>query len=94
MINQILDFSRLEAGDMKLAVSRGDAASFTNRIVQSFQSWAERKRIALLFVCGSEWTIDNGLLTPTMKVRRARIEASVAPHIERWYATGRRVHWN
>jgi len=26
-------------------------------------------------------------------VRRARIEAAVAPHVESWYATGRRVHW-
>ena len=32
--------------------------------------------------------------TPTMKVRRARIEKVAEPHVHGWYATGRRVHWH
>ena len=32
------------------------------------------ERITQLFVANDEWTIDNGLLTPTMKLKRKRIE--------------------
>ena len=35
------------------------------------------ERIALLFVAKDEWTIGNGLLTPTMKLKRKLIEKLV-----------------
>ena len=31
------------------------------------------------------WSIENGLLTPTMKLKRARIEASIAEAVPAWY---------
>ena len=47
-----------------------------------------------MFVIVSEpWTIENGLLTPTMKLKRARIEASVADRLEGWYAEKKPVQW-
>jgi long-subunit acyl-CoA synthetase (AMP-forming) len=47
-----------------------------------------------MFVVVSEpWSIENGCLTPTMKVKRARIESVVASQVERWYASGKRVLW-
>jgi signal transduction histidine kinase/DNA-binding response OmpR family regulator len=49
MINQLLEFSRLESGNIKLLIRCGDYVSFTRRVVGSFQSWADRKRIVLLF---------------------------------------------
>ena len=48
----------------------------------------------MIVVAREPWSIENGLLTPTMKVRRARIEKAVEPHVEQWYGTGRRVHWH
>ncbi|MEW6511068.1 MAG: two-component regulator propeller domain-containing protein [Bacteroidota bacterium] len=55
LINQLLDFARVEAGSMKLAVSSGDIVVFVNRAVQSYQSWAERKRIGLTFECDQDF---------------------------------------
>jgi signal transduction histidine kinase/DNA-binding response OmpR family regulator/ligand-binding sensor domain-containing protein len=49
LVNQLLEFTRIEAGNMKLSVGEGDLARFLQRVVQSFQSWAERKRIRLEF---------------------------------------------
>lgn len=39
------------------------------------------------------WTIENGMLTPTLKIKRAALEARYAPHVEAWYATRERVVW-
>jgi signal transduction histidine kinase/ligand-binding sensor domain-containing protein/DNA-binding response OmpR family regulator len=50
LINQLLDFSALEAGGLKLRVSEVDIVAFVKRIVASFMSLAERKKIALFFV--------------------------------------------
>jgi signal transduction histidine kinase/DNA-binding response OmpR family regulator/streptogramin lyase len=49
LVNQLLDFSRLEAGVMRLQVSQGDIVRFLRRVVLSFESWAERKHISLEF---------------------------------------------
>jgi long-subunit acyl-CoA synthetase (AMP-forming) len=47
----------------------------------------------MLVVVSEPWSIEAGTLTPTMKVRRSRIEAAVAPQIEVWYASTGTVHW-
>jgi signal transduction histidine kinase/DNA-binding response OmpR family regulator/ligand-binding sensor domain-containing protein len=49
LVNQLLDFSRLESGMMRLQVSYGDLVQFVRRVVMSFESWAERKKINLEF---------------------------------------------
>ncbi len=47
LVNQLLDFSRIESGTMKLQVSKSDVVQFLRRVVMSFESWAESKRINL-----------------------------------------------
>jgi long-chain acyl-CoA synthetase len=54
---------------------------------------ADYEQLQMIVVAKEPWSIENGLLTPTMKLRRARIEAAMAPLVGGWYATGRRVHW-
>ena len=49
LINQLLDFSRLEAGSLKLQASETDIVFFIKRIVSSFMSLAERHNITLHF---------------------------------------------
>lgn len=51
------------------------------------------EHLRMIVVAREPWSIENGCLTPTMKIKRARIEASVAPHVEKWYATPANVHW-
>ena len=45
MINQLLDLSRLETGNLQLEVSEGDLTGFIRIIVLSFLSLAESKHI-------------------------------------------------
>ena len=54
---------------------------------------APHERLRMLVVAREPWTIENGCLTPTMKVKRSRIEALLAPQVEVWYAQPGAVHW-
>jgi long-chain acyl-CoA synthetase len=51
------------------------------------------ERLRMIVVTNEPWSIENGFLTPTMKIRRNRIEAAVTHAVESWYATGSTVHW-
>ena len=51
------------------------------------------EQLRMIVVAREPWSVENGCLTPTMKIRRARIEAAVAPQLERWYADPTKVQW-
>jgi long-chain acyl-CoA synthetase len=57
------------------------------------QGLAPHERLDRLVVVHVPWSIENGCLTPTMKVRRSRIEAAVVPQVEGWYAHPGPVLW-
>lgn len=51
------------------------------------------EQLDFIVVVREPWTIQNGMLTPTMKIRRAPIEARFREHIERFYAQRSKVLW-
>lgn len=73
---------------------RSDVESQLGQLLKDVnQQLAEYEHLRMLVVVSDPWSIENGSLTPTMKLRRSRIEASVAPQIEAWYASRGVVHW-
>lgn len=54
---------------------------------------ADYEKLRMIVVARESWSIENGFLTPTMKIRRARIEAAIAPQVEGWYASDAKVQW-
>ena len=54
---------------------------------------ADYEQLRMLVIARDPFTIENGLLTPTMKIRRARIENAFAPQLERWYSSKGAVIW-
>jgi long-chain acyl-CoA synthetase len=47
-----------------------------------------------MFVIAKEpWSIESGTLTPTMKIKRSRIEALAQPHLDTWYGANKPVVW-
>jgi long-chain acyl-CoA synthetase len=56
-------------------------------------SVAEYEQLAMLVVSREPWTIENRCLTPTMKLKRGRVETLAAPRVEEWYAAKRPVVW-
>jgi len=57
------------------------------------QGLADYEQLRMIVVAKEPWSIENGCLTPTMKIKRSRIEAAVAPQVERWYAEPKKVLW-
>jgi long-chain acyl-CoA synthetase len=53
---------------------------------------ADYERLQTIVVAREAWSIDNGLLTPTMKLKRARIEAVIEGDVGRWVG-GSGVQW-
>ena len=51
------------------------------------------ERVRMLVIAREPWGIENGFLTPTLKIKRNRIEAAVAPQIEQWYGQKGPVIW-
>ena len=54
---------------------------------------APHERLERLVIAREPWSVDNGCLTPTMKIKRSRIEATVAAQVNGWYATQGPVVW-
>ncbi len=53
----------------------------------------EFERLGFLVVAKDEWSIENDLLTPTMKLKRGPVEDRYVPKIETWEAAKRKVIW-
>ena len=54
---------------------------------------ASHERLQMLVVVKEPWSIEAGTLTPTMKIKRACIEAQVADAVDGWYLSGAPVVW-
>jgi len=57
------------------------------------RSVADYSQLAMIVIVHEPWSVENGCLTPTMKIKRNHIESLIAPQVERWYADGHQVQW-
>ncbi|SPE43641.1 AMP-dependent synthetase and ligase [Candidatus Sulfotelmatobacter sp. SbA7] len=57
------------------------------------QNLTTYEQLQFLVVAPEPWSIENGCLTPTMKIKRSRIETSVAEQVESWYERQHTVLW-
>ena len=51
------------------------------------------ERLQFIVVTTSEWSIANGMLTPTMKIRRGAIEDATDAQVDGWYDETKTVVW-
>ena len=49
------------------------------------------ERLQALVIAKEPWTVENGLLTPTLKLKRNAIENRYAPFVQQWYESGRSI---
>ncbi len=54
---------------------------------------ADYEQMKMLVIAKEPWSIENGCLTPTMKIKRNKIEALVEPDVDKWYSSKGAVLW-
>lgn len=53
----------------------------------------EHEKLDFLVVVREPWTIEGGFLTPTLKLKRSKIEERYMPMAEKWRAMNRKIIW-
>jgi long-chain acyl-CoA synthetase len=51
------------------------------------------EKLGYLAVVTTTWTPENGFVTPTLKVKRPKIEEAFAGHFDRWLLQNTPVVW-
>jgi long-chain acyl-CoA synthetase len=54
---------------------------------------SDYEHLRMIVVAKEPWTIENGCLTPTMKIKRSRIETEAEPMVDKWYQGTGLVVW-
>jgi long-subunit acyl-CoA synthetase (AMP-forming) len=80
---------RVGAPAVKAEVNR----ELTQLLIDVNQQLADYEQLRMLVIAPEPWSIENGYLTPTMKIRRNRIETAVQHNMAHWYASKEAVHW-
>ena len=76
-------------------------AATRTRVEQELGTWLAQvnktlsgyEQLQMIVVSPEPWAVENGFLTPTLKIKRSKIEASVEPKLDGWYAQQGPVLW-
>ena len=85
--------------DIRNRLNKGE--DLENKIIKSLishlfeinDSTVQYERLQFLKIVKEEWNISNGFLTPTMKIKRAKIEETYNPYLDEWYEQKEQVIW-
>jgi long-chain acyl-CoA synthetase len=83
--------------DAAKAASNGARADIEHSLAEHLRAinalLDPHEQLECLVVVTEPWTVDNGVITPTFKVKRNRIEDLYATSYERWSSSGKMVLW-
>jgi long-subunit acyl-CoA synthetase (AMP-forming) len=75
------------------AVRAEVTSALTTLLAEVNGAVADYEQLKMIVVAREPWSIENGCLTPTMKIKRAKIEKMLEPEVERWYSDKQKVLW-
>jgi long-chain acyl-CoA synthetase len=97
-LGQPLGIVMLNAEAAKLSGGADGRASLEASLAEHLDRINEaldpHEQLDCLVVVAEPWSVENGFITPTFKVKRNRIEEAYGPMFERWTATRKRVVWH
>lgn len=67
--------------------------SLEDLLVDVNHSLEKHEKMKKVIIMQEEWTVDNNLLTPTLKVKRNILEKAKAPNYEKWYNNKAIIVW-
>jgi long-chain acyl-CoA synthetase len=83
--------------DARAAAKRGGKAALEKELAEHLASvntgLDHVEQLQFLSAVCEEWTAENGMLTPTLKIKRSKIEEAYAGQVAGWYAHNRKVVW-
>jgi long-chain acyl-CoA synthetase len=62
-------------------------------LTETNSNLAHYERLQMIVIAPEPWSMENGYLTPTMKIKRSRIETAVANQLPDWYAAKQSIVW-
>ncbi len=65
-----------------------DEKNLVQRANERLKGFPRYIRVRRVVTTREPWTVENGLLTPTLKVKREKVQKKFGPEIERAYAAG------
>lgn len=97
-LGQPLAIVMLNMEAARRAVDSAERAALESSLAQHLEAinaaLDPHERLDCLVVVSQPWTVESGLITPTFKVRRNRIEDVYASYYERWVVERRAVLWH
>ncbi len=80
----------LERGELdRESLSR----EFHSLLEEVNKSLEDHETLDYVVVVKDQWTMENGFLTPTMKIKRNVIEERYMPHAGHWVTRKQKVIW-
>ena len=67
--------------------------ALVNHMLTVNQELDPHERLEVLILTTQPWTIENGMITPTFKIKRNVVEAKFALQFDAWTSRGKRVIW-
>lgn len=83
-----------EAGQQEAGANRAQLTKDFNELLDHINAKVDRhEQLSCLVVVEDNWTIENGFMTPTLKIKRNVVEATYQDQFELWSVSGHRVLW-
>ena len=83
----LLDTAKTETGRAQITAGLEKLLASINGQVEVYE------RLGFIAVAKDRWAIENGFLTPTMKIKRSVLEEAYGPKLDGWYASKKKVIW-
>ncbi len=81
-------------GKLSDSAVRDDVDASLERLLKQVNAEVEHhERLGFIAVAAKSWTIEQGFLTPTMKIKRGSLEDEYNPLLDDWYAAKKKVIW-
>ena len=87
MLSEAARLALEQAGRPAIEIELAEHLSSINAALPHYE------RLAFLALVKDEWLPENGFLTPTMKLKRSRIEETYSPLADGWFAENKPIVW-
>ena len=75
------------------AVRAEVTSAMTNLLQETNKGLINCEKLQMIVIAKEPWSIENGCLTPTLKIKRTKIELTVGTAVDKWFDSKDKVLW-